>query len=217
MTVPKGSTAYQSNDGRYYGRSEYEVKYLPDHEVRLRMRRGRVALAAVHLRLKRIVLGANYEAELREKYADAIEAYKSDAEKAITRFPELFDLIQARYHPDEISFDLILRNDGELTIREPSIEFYEIKSEHLFNNWKVQANVLPSRINMSGEVIYPSDERVIDGSECTIRCKRDIALGEGIYEVQWKVFLDNSPPNIGKIDIGSEIHSARTDIDQQSH
>jgi predicted HTH transcriptional regulator len=31
IRIPQGSTAYQANDGRYYGRSEFEAKYLPDH------------------------------------------------------------------------------------------------------------------------------------------------------------------------------------------
>jgi hypothetical protein len=43
IQVPQGSTAYQANDRRYYGRSEFEAKPLPDHEVRLRMMRGQVA------------------------------------------------------------------------------------------------------------------------------------------------------------------------------
>src|SRR5262249_49352121 len=43
VQIPPGNTAYQANDGRYYGRSEFGAKYLPDHEVRLRMSRGKVA------------------------------------------------------------------------------------------------------------------------------------------------------------------------------
>lgn len=42
IEVPKGNTAYQASDCIYYGRSEFEAKALPDHEVRLRMNRGRV-------------------------------------------------------------------------------------------------------------------------------------------------------------------------------
>jgi hypothetical protein len=49
VQVPQGSTAYQANDGRYYGRSEFEAKHLPDHEVRLRMMRGRLAQGQVKL------------------------------------------------------------------------------------------------------------------------------------------------------------------------
>jgi predicted HTH transcriptional regulator len=47
IQIPAGSTAYQANDGRYYGRSEFEAKYLPDHEIRLRMNRGKVARGTV--------------------------------------------------------------------------------------------------------------------------------------------------------------------------
>jgi Putative DNA-binding domain len=123
--VPQGSTAYQANDGRYYGRSEFEAKYLPDHEIRLRMSRGKIARASVKPRLGRVVLGAAHEAELRTNHAAAIEAFKTNAADAITRFPEFLDLMAARYHPDEISFSLVLRNDGELTIRDPAVQFSE--------------------------------------------------------------------------------------------
>jgi predicted HTH transcriptional regulator len=47
VQIPAGSTAYQATDGRYYGRSEFEAKHLPDHEVRLRMSRGKVARGEV--------------------------------------------------------------------------------------------------------------------------------------------------------------------------
>lgn len=41
IDIPQGSTAYQAADRRYYGRSEYESVPLPDHEIRMRMMRGR--------------------------------------------------------------------------------------------------------------------------------------------------------------------------------
>ena len=47
IQVPQGTTAYQAHDGRYYGRSEYECKHLPDHEIRLRMDRGKAPSATV--------------------------------------------------------------------------------------------------------------------------------------------------------------------------
>src|SRR5580704_4995005 len=49
ITVPKGSTAYQAKDRKYYGRSESEIQALPDHEVRLRMMMGRTARARVDI------------------------------------------------------------------------------------------------------------------------------------------------------------------------
>jgi len=47
IAVPRGLTAYQANDRRYYGRSEFEVRPLPDHEIRLRMLRPRIAVVQV--------------------------------------------------------------------------------------------------------------------------------------------------------------------------
>jgi len=208
IQVPQGNTAYQANDGRYYGRSEFEAKHLRDHEVRLRMSRGKVARAGVRLRV-RVTLGAAQEAELRAEHGPAIEAFKTDAADAVRRFPELLKLMVAHYHPDEISFDLVLRNDGELTVREPAVELREARSQQLFNGWTVQGGALAPRLEMRGEVIYPGDEREIDGSGCLLRCKRDAVLAQGDYVVRWKVFLDNSPPSTGELDVGSEIQIAR--------
>ena len=207
--VPQGSTAYQANDGRYYGRSEFEAKYLPDHEIRLRMSRGKVARAEVLFRLHRIPLGASHEAEVRAKHAEALEAYKTDAAEALARFPELFELIAAHYHPDEIVFDLVLRNDGELTIRDPAVELLERRSAELFDGWTIQGEPLPLRLEMQGEVIYPGDQRGLVGSQRHLRCRREAALAQSDYVVHWKVFLENSPPSEGEIDLGSYIESAR--------
>jgi len=209
IQVPQGTTAYQANDGRYYGRSEFEAKHLPDHEIRLRMSRGKVARATVRLRLRRVIFGAAKEAELRTKHAPAIDAIRTDAADAVRRFPELLELMEARCHPDEITFDLVLRNDSELTIRQPALELREERSQQLFDGWTVRGTSLPSRLEMRDEVIYPGDEREITGSECTLQCKRDAVLALRDYLVRWKVFLDNSPPSSGEIDVGSEIQPAR--------
>src|SRR5262249_20263781 len=72
VEVPQGSTAYQANDRRYYGRSEYEIKALPDHEVRLRMSRGKVARGEVIARLVAAELGVERESRVRAQLeADA--------------------------------------------------------------------------------------------------------------------------------------------------
>jgi len=47
--VPQGSTAYQATDRIYYGRQEYESVALPDHEVRLRMFRGKARSGIVEI------------------------------------------------------------------------------------------------------------------------------------------------------------------------
>lgn len=46
IDVPQGNTAYQAKDRLYYGRSEFEVKSLPDHEIRLRMLKKQISSAS---------------------------------------------------------------------------------------------------------------------------------------------------------------------------
>lgn len=208
--VPQGSTAYQANDGRYYGRSEFEAKFLPDHEIRLRMSRGKVGRAGVHLRLRRIALGESHREEVRAKHPEVVQALLTDAADAMSRFPEaVFEVMNSHFVPDQIDFCLVLRNDGELTIRDPVVEVQENRSLQLFDGWNVQGASLPRRLDMHGEAVYPGDERDISGSERQLRCKRDVKLDRGDYEVRWRVFLDNSPPSEGEIDLGTYIQKAR--------
>lgn len=209
IQIPQGSTAYQAKDGRYYGRSEFEAKYLPDHEIRLRMNRGKIAKAAIHLQLKRVALGSEFETELRTKHSLGIEAFKANAAAAIQRFPALLDLMMAKYHPDEISFCLVLKNEGELTIRNPAVVLEEVRSKRLSDNWTLQGGSIPSRLELQHETIFPADVREISGSHCRLRCKRDVLLAEGDYVFHWTVYLDNSPPSMGTIDVGALLQGAR--------
>jgi predicted HTH transcriptional regulator len=66
--IPQGTTAYQADDGCYYGRSEFGIKFLPDHETRLRMSRGKVARSTVRARLLQITPG---EQEDKRRHAEA--------------------------------------------------------------------------------------------------------------------------------------------------
>ena len=161
VSVPKGTTAYQARHSLlYYGRTEFAAVPLHDHVIRLLMQRGRVAQASVRTRLRRITLGADEEAELRSKYASAIDAFKSDAEDAIRRFPELWELVEARYRPDKITFDLVLRNVGELTIRQPAIELRVNRSEQLLEGAAECPSAVhcPPGFRIAEEVIYPGDK-----------------------------------------------------------
>ena len=132
IQVPQGSTAYQANDGRYYGRSEFEVKYLPDHEVRLRMMRGQVAQVQIEV-CHDTYRTSNDEFQRRVKKAEEAEMFfegwnktdqprvglsdirakaKADFEKAKT------ELDQGKNEFDEYSFLLKVTNVGGTTIRD---------------------------------------------------------------------------------------------------
>jgi hypothetical protein len=155
IKIPQGSTAYQANDGRYYGRSEFEAKYLPDHEVRLRMSRGRVARGTVFARIGIVDLGvererrdlANVEAMRAEEERRKKEGIPADlgvvgisdeGGRIIREMPNYrLERMSAQFLRDQVSFELTFRNDGELTIRSPSIGFREIRNARLFDERKV--------------------------------------------------------------------------------
>ena len=210
IQVPPGNTAYQANDGRYYGRSEFEVKHLRDRDIRLRMSRGRIAQAKVYVRIKKIVLGADQDGELRAKHADAFEAYKKNLKDSFARFPELVSLVGPGNQPDEITYDFVLKNDGELTIRDPAVKLSEVCSPGIFDGFTRDNSSLPPRFEMQGQVIYPGDERDIADYESKFQCRNGVALSEGVCIVKWKIFLDNSPASEGAIDLGAVVQNART-------
>lgn len=54
IEVPDGPTAYQAQDLRYYGRSEFENRPLQDHDIRLRMQKGHIKRAALEVRRWRL-------------------------------------------------------------------------------------------------------------------------------------------------------------------
>jgi hypothetical protein len=223
--IPQGSTAYQAKDGRYYGRSEFEVKYLPDHEVRLRMSRGKVARSIILARVVGVDLGVAREsrmraeaeakrAELRGRTGEPIEL---EIER---RNPEgtpvfynpnvVLELLSAQFLRDEVKLDFVFRNDGELTIRAPPLEFRESRNKPLFDEQLVRVlKSVPMRLKLEDAIIYPGDELAINEARLSLECKREIVLAGGDYTLSWKVFLDNSPPSFGEIDLASMIETAR--------
>jgi len=95
IRIPQGSTAYQANDGRYYGRSEFEAKHLPDHEVRLQMSRGKVAHGTILCRLVAIELGVERETRRRAE----VEARRAEMERR-SKEGQPLELEVERRNPD---------------------------------------------------------------------------------------------------------------------
>ena len=222
------------------------------------MSRGKLARAAVRPRIGAVTLGTQHEgerlAEIRDREESLVvveEMKKALDEMGLGPDDESIDIAathtllqEAREfacnYPDVLSFDLVLRNDGELTIRDPAAEVAIALSGHSGRGWglargsALKGGSLPSpfkkrgkvvyplphllrppdliisRFEMRGEVVYPGDEREIPDSACQVICNRKLTMTQGDFVVRWKVFLDNSPPCAGEIDLGPEIQSART-------
>ena len=109
IQVPQGSTAYQARDRRYYGRSEYECKPLPDHEIRLRMFRGKAASAVVKVgnwRIEVIPPGEEKDSYGHGFVPSSLRDVLTGAEPS--QRPNLL-----RYH-----YNIVVENVGEINLTE---------------------------------------------------------------------------------------------------
>jgi hypothetical protein len=79
----------------------------------------------------------------------------------------------------------------------------------LFDEGLVRVDSIPPRLKLEDAIIYPGDEQTINKSRFSLECKHEAALAVGDYALHWKIFLDNSPPSSGEIDLANLIASAR--------
>ncbi len=115
--VPQGTTAYQARDHRYYSRSEFETKPMPDHEVRLRMQRGRTPQARLELGSRqRITTDQEIQRHLKNK-AEWNAGFFPRRRTEPSR-EELAELAVPRRGFDRYEFNFAVVNTGELTIRD---------------------------------------------------------------------------------------------------
>jgi hypothetical protein len=194
------------------------------------MSRGKVARGIVLAEVVDVDLGVAREsraradaeakralAELRAREGKAVELEverRNPDGSPVFHYPnEVVDMLSARILPDVVAFNFVFRNDGELTIRAPAIEFGITRNESLFKEGLVGVREsLPLRLKLENAIIYPGDEQAINNARLSLHCKRETALAGGDYTVSWKVFLDNSPPSFGEIDLASLIETARGQV-----
>lgn len=186
---------------KYYGRSEFEKKPLPDNEVRLRMMRGRLAQASL------ILDKATYcTAAIQNK---AIQKEKEiDLENLNMRF-------RKELKP-EINFDKCKLQCAVMNISDVSIPDFvvEIKVESPFyseSNERQRFRFAQPTLTYKGSgkdttivssVIFPQDKVAFPAKifEFHIPVGSDLAAVDSI--LSWTIFLENSPPSKGLIDIG---------------
>jgi hypothetical protein len=117
----------------------------------------------------------------------------------------------AEFLRDAITFDFALRNDGDVTIRVSAIKFSESFNDQLLEDGLVRfMKTAPQRIKLEDTIIYPGGEHVLESAKISLECKRETVFAGGDYKLDWRVFLDNSPPSFGVIDLGATLQHART-------
>lgn len=210
ISVPAGSTAYQASDCRYYGRSEHSVMPLPDHEVRLRMQRGRAPRAEM------VVLepswggvwddfgSVSWEVDLNVRDVspnlsqEEIQAINERAEREPT--PEASEL--------SFSFSLGVRNCGELTLRNFLVELTFRGEGGAIAMGRVSLGgeaALTQRVEGAALRVLPSDCLEFPKERWTAMFDDVTSARSATVLIDWTVFLDDAPPSRGTIDIIQEI------------
>jgi hypothetical protein len=220
--VPQGSTAYQARDHLYYSRSEFETKSMPDHEVRLRMQRGRVPQAQLELGSLKCIT-ADQEFQKREDIKQEIAREGEAGEFVIMRPGTKFDrevLNAPKRQFDEYEFELAVVNTGELTIRDFVLSvrmqshdekwtragqhtpLFGIETRDRFLKASDTTMVRPQR------KLFPGDRVRFPEQKWILRVASGSTLAADSLTLDWTIFLDDTAPIRGVIDLGVAFQGA---------
>lgn len=203
--VPAGNTAYQAKDFRYYGRSEYESKPLPDHEIRLRFLKGKLHNAVIELKdLKKNVRKFDSK-KLKEHFGDDCK-----------RFEEILkNNSKTEIEVKTYSFNVVLRNVGEININEFKVKFKIENSgllkdstfERVYRDGVVKRHIFhvfnsrdPDPDNIC---VFPQDD--FDIYPYGFSIAEHQFLHEFEMKLKWNLYLPNSIPISGTKDIIQEL------------
>ena len=201
--VPQGTTAYQASDKRYYGRSEYECKALPDYQIRLIMFRGKLPSA--------VVKTATWQTASEE--VTARSALQGGS------YPGAITTVLSRLQPDDRCIirrywcDVDIENTGEINITEFKVHLTPHPVGHCApadrpwtfkDGWpdnagfpytvEPGASKRPMMIN-----IYPRDTYRLTALE--VFTTGDKTLRELDAVLEWTLNLSNTLPVSGRIDL----------------
>lgn len=179
IDVPSGSTAYQASDRRYYGRAEYECIALQDHEVRLRIMRGRVAAARLELgKLERI------------RYGKAL------------RYS--FDLILVNVGEITIA-DLLLSLQVESSVKLLTPAIQQLSGSFLLT-YRLKEGL--GRYDEKGDFLPPVDAKVFPEERLQfprglweVSEVDEESIAQATLSFAWTLYLHNSPPSKGRLNL----------------
>ncbi len=210
ICVPQGSTAYQAKDYIYYGRSEFETRALPDHEIRLRMFRGKVPRAAIRL-VARERKPPPFEPSVHPEGSAQAE------NTAIMGGSEHTGEVHSR---TDYTFDVVLENTGEINISEFKISIVGSARLSRLHNWsRTYKDGWPEpgiglydpgkpRLQMHINV-YPRDTYTITAGEFSLYDGERLA--DVNLTMDWTIYLKDTLPIYGKIDIANEFSRQLTE------
>lgn len=190
IDVPSGSTAYQASDRRYYGRAEYECIPLQDHEVRLRIMRGRVAAARMEVGKVECI-----------PYGKALIFY--------------FDLILVNVGEITIT-DLLLSLQVESNVRllapvgdqipGSSPLTYRLREGLGRHDEREEGGFSPlADVNYK---VFPEQRVQFPRGRWQVSDVGEESISQATLSFSWTLYLDNSPPTKGLLNLMEEFRNA---------
>ena len=235
--VPKGATAYQAKDKLYYGRSEYQVQALPDHEIRLRMSRPRTAQA--RLEILRCKLVSSAEQKLKDWKTAATAWRKKQPEwDSLPQHEQVArTLAEAPERPapvTDFALSLQVRNTGEITLRDflLSLSFEVFQEGRVVGQLVESEGVLVSsdhscagtqqRYRFASLVedqlpeapappkLFPGDTVRFPPKDLPIRVTQGCSLSSTPFKMRWTLYLDDAPPISDVFNLNEELAKVLT-------
>lgn len=226
ITVPQGLTAYQANDKRYYGRSEYESTALDDQLIRYKMLRERAAEATINV----TDLDLETAATEYQRRQERLKNLRNDRDEDGFVFvpPAVREPLEAPLRDfDEYSFSISIRNTGTITIHDCllKIEISDLPNA-MFTptgtprdgsgyNWHLrldaQNRVRTLRVHdnetqiSSRAKVFPTEEQLFPGAKFIFKVPTDTDIQNAI--LNWTLYLEDSPPLSGSIPLGEKLKS----------
>jgi hypothetical protein len=199
--IPEGNTAYQASDKRYYGRSEFEAKALPDHEIRLRMFKGKSASGSIALIRKNIY--QTFIPKNSISSALVMEVLHKENLDQITISRYSFGISVVNTGEVDITGFKLIANINPKTIRRTSSRVYWRYYDGMEADWRDE-NYDPE---FSDKIItvkmYPQDTFVVDG-DLICEIPFDVSMKDLNATLDWELFLSNRMPIQGQFDLASE-------------
>jgi len=211
ISIPQGSTAYQAKDHKYYGRSEYESRSLPDHEIRLRMFRSRSFQSVIKIIDLQTIEREYSKAQIDSQFGDKGKRYES-----FFSSKDKSEQLAIRTY----SYSVVLLNTGELNITEFKV-CLKFSNNDLSSHDTYQKTYRDGSYNndpMKNLLRWPSKETAVEYPENitvfpqdTFRIVSDSFHCPAIQDITplnlslfWRVFLPDSLPIEGEVDVISE-------------
>jgi len=233
IEVPKSETVHQAPDLKYYGRHELESKPMADNDIRLRMNRGRSPHAVIEpasvTRMTAEDEFSNRQGQLARMAAtEGSEQEEAEREGEVRIVPRVRQSkideerkrLKAPKRPfDEYTFELAIRNDGPITIRDcslalvahagPEAKFAPKPTGERWTCHFLPESVLRQQYSQSGmtKEKVPVRERKLFPEQVTPFPDAKLVMHYPAGEVpknctvHWTLYLEDAPSVSGVIDL----------------